>query len=346
MKRSHEITELPIISIVDGKEVGRVKSLVINPDEGHVDFLTIEHKEWQVSVKAIPFKKVIGVGEYAVTIESNTAILDLDEIPIANELINKKVKIIGSKVMTRKGQLIGEVTEYYVNDDTGKVIAASVQMGDKEVVLDSTSVVTYSEHMTIVSEKALMQYVTTLEELTGEPSGPQEQRVDSPQQETVTQEPVAVAAEEKVEETVPAQKAVTIPEEKPAFSAQDEVESTLISEGTTGEWSQDVNEDPSPQLELVEEVTPEGEVASESLISDEVEEMIEEEEKEKPASKLEGIHNKQLELLKGKVVQKDIVDSRGNILFNEGDQLTEDDVKLAQDQGPSVVVDLTMSVEG
>ncbi|KGP90921.1 photosystem reaction center subunit H [Pontibacillus chungwhensis BH030062] len=330
MKRSHEITELPIISIVDGKEVGRVKSLVINPDEGHVDFLTIEHKEWQVSVKAIPFKKVIGVGEYAVTIESNTAILDLDEIPIANELINKKVKIIGSKVMTRKGQLIGEVTEYYVNDDTGKVIATSVQMGDQEVVLDSTSVVTYSEHMTIVSEKALTQYVTTLEELTGEPSGPQEQPADSSQQETVAQEPVAVAADEKVKQTVPAK--------------EDELEGTLISEGTTGEWSQD--ESPSPQLELVEEVTPEGEVASGSLISDEVEEVLEEEEKEKPASKLEGIHNKQLELLKGKVVQKDIVDSRGNILFNEGDQLTEDDVKLAQDQGPSVVVDLTMSVEG
>ncbi|GGD03469.1 PRC-barrel domain-containing protein [Pontibacillus salipaludis] len=346
MKRSHEITELPIISIVDGKEVGRVKSLVINPDEGHVDFLTIEHKEWQVSVKAIPFKKVIGVGEYAVTIESPTAILDLDEIPIANELINKKVKIIGSKVMTRKGQLIGEVTEYYVNDDTGKVIAASVQMGNEEVVLDSTSVVTYSEHMTIVSEEALTQYVTTLEELTGQPEGAntQEQPIKASQEDR-GQDPVAVEAEEKIKQAVPQEESVTVPEEKPSFSKEGEVESTLISEATTGEWSQDV-EDPSPQLELVEEVTPEGEVASESLISDEVEEVIEEEEKEKPASKLEGIHNKQLELLKGKVVQKDIVDSRGNILFNEGDQLTEDDVKLAQDQGPSVVVDLTMSVEG
>ncbi|MCD5323739.1 MULTISPECIES: PRC-barrel domain-containing protein [Pontibacillus] len=342
MKRSHEITELPIISIVDGKEVGRVKSLVINPDEGHVDFLTIEHKDWQVSVKAIPFKKVIGVGEYAVTIESTTAILDLDEIPIANELINKKVKIIGSKVMTRKGQLIGEVTEYYVNDDTGKVIAASVQMGNEEVVLESASVVTYSEHMTIVSEEALTQHVTTLEELTGEPeSAP----AKVTQQETVTKEPVAVAAEEKVKETVPAEP-VPVPQDQPASSVQDELESTLVSEETTGAWNQDVPEDVEPQLELVEEVTPEEESASASLISEEVEEVVEEEEKEKPASKLEGIHNKQLQLLKGKVVQKDIVDARGNILFNEGDELTEDDVKLAQDQGPSVVVDLTMSVEG
>ena len=60
MKKSVQINGLPIISIADGNQVGKVKSLVINPDKGSVDFLTIEHEDFQVSVKAIPFKKIVG----------------------------------------------------------------------------------------------------------------------------------------------------------------------------------------------------------------------------------------------------------------------------------------------
>lgn len=93
MKKSTEITGLPIISIQEGQEIGTVKTLVINPEKGSIDFLTIEHEDWQVSVKAIPFKKIIGIGEYAVTVESDRAVIDLNEIPIANQLVNKKIRI-------------------------------------------------------------------------------------------------------------------------------------------------------------------------------------------------------------------------------------------------------------
>lgn len=90
MKKSTQILGQPIISISEGAEIGKVKSFVINPDKGSVDFLTIEHEDWQVSVKAIPFKKVVGIGEYAVTVESDRAVIDLNEIPIADQLVNKK----------------------------------------------------------------------------------------------------------------------------------------------------------------------------------------------------------------------------------------------------------------
>src|SRR5690606_10003887 len=109
MKKSVEIVGLPIISIIDGIEIGKVKSLVINPEKGSVDFLTIEHEDWQVSVKAIPFKRVVGIGEYAITIEIDSSDINLKDIHMANSLVNKKNNNTNTKVMTRKGQLLGEV---------------------------------------------------------------------------------------------------------------------------------------------------------------------------------------------------------------------------------------------
>lgn len=165
MKKSLQILGQPIISILDGTEIGKVKSLVINPDKGAIDFLTIEHEDWQVSVKAIPFKKVIGIGAYAVTVDSDRAVIDLNEIPIANQLVNKKIKIIATKVMTRKGELLGEVKEYYVDDETGNLLGLVLQIHEQEVVMSSEFVLTYGKDIIIVQEEAASHFLNSAEQL-------------------------------------------------------------------------------------------------------------------------------------------------------------------------------------
>jgi uncharacterized protein YrrD len=165
MKKSIEISGLPIISISDGNQIGIVKSLVINPDKGSVDFLTIEHEDFQVSVKAIPFKKVVGIGEYAVTVESENAVIDLNEIPIANQLVNKKIKITNTRVMTRKGELLGEVQEYYVNQDTGQILGMELKLSSREAVLSSEIVVTFGKDIIIVKEDAASHFLENAGEL-------------------------------------------------------------------------------------------------------------------------------------------------------------------------------------
>ena len=167
MKKSAEILGLPIISISEGEEIGKVKSLVINPDKGSLDFITIEHEDWQVSVRAIPFKKVIGIGEYALTIETGSSVIDLNEIPIANQLVNKKIKITDAKVMTRKGELLGSVREYFIDDENGQVIGMLLKVGDKEVVLPSETVLTYGKDILIVTEDAASQFLEQAEQLLG-----------------------------------------------------------------------------------------------------------------------------------------------------------------------------------
>ncbi|MYL50205.1 photosystem reaction center subunit H [Halobacillus litoralis] len=154
MKKSVEIIGFPIISISAGEEIGRVKSIIVNPEKGSVDFLTVEHEDSQVSVKAIPFQKIIGIGKYAITVESTHSILDLNEIPIANQLINKKVNIKGAQVMTRVGELVGEITEYYVNETNGQILSVDVTTEDQHSIeVSSEYIITYGESLLILNEE-------------------------------------------------------------------------------------------------------------------------------------------------------------------------------------------------
>ncbi|MBP2240597.1 uncharacterized protein YrrD [Cytobacillus eiseniae] len=253
MKKSSQITNLPIISIANGQQVGKVKSLVINPDKGSIEFLTIENEEWQVSVKAIPFKRVVGIGEYAVTIESDHAVIDLNEIPVANQLVNKKIKITNTKVMTRKGELIGEVTEFYADEETGTILGMDLQLGNKAVVLLSSYVLTFGKDIIIVKEDVSEGYLENAEQLDSN------NKVEAEQAE-IFEDPIA----------------------EPFFDRTKD-ENLLIE--------------------------------------------------------------KQIELLTGKRVLKDIVDLNGNVIIPSETVLTRHEIELAQEEGPSVVVELSMNVE-
>jgi uncharacterized protein YrrD len=258
MKKSTQITSLPIISIADGQQIGKVKTLVINPEKGSIDFLTIDDEDWQTSVKAIPFKKIVGIGDYAVTVESESAVIDLNEIPIANQLVHKKIKITNTKVMTRKGELLGEVLEYYVDEESGQILGLDLQLGNRNAVLPSEFVLTYGKDMIIVKEEAVDGFLENSEQL--------------------------LTAKESLLE-----------------------EDQLISDGEKGAA---VNEN---LLESEEEV--------------------------------QVLKDKQIELLNGKRVTKDITDLQGNVIITEGTVLTREDIIKAQEAGPSVVVDLSMNVE-
>ncbi|MGP4061553.1 PRC-barrel domain-containing protein [Halobacillus sp. H74] len=246
MKRSVEIIGFPIISISDGEEIGRVKSIVVNPEKGSVDFLTVEHEDWQVSVKAIPFQKIIGIGKYAITVESQHSILDLNEIPIANQLINKKVSINGAQVMTRVGELVGEVKEFYVNEKNGQVLSVDLFTEHEQIVeVSSDYIITYGEKLLILNEEF-------------------------------------ISGDVLMEET---EKSLQAQPEKKTFNF----------------------------------------TANQNRVDD--------------------LDRKQEELLEGKQATKNIVNAHGETVVSEGTMLTKAEIDELKQYGPSVMVELSMSVK-
>ncbi|WP_461200202.1 PRC-barrel domain-containing protein [Anoxybacillus sp. TBDG-1] len=248
MKSSTQVIGLPVISIQNGVQLGQVKSLVVNPEKGTVDFLIVDQENWEISMKAIPFRNVIGIGEFAVTVEEERAVLDLNVIPIANELVNKKIAIKQAKVMTRKGQLLGEATEFYIDEETGQITGIEVQIGNDCRVVRADHVITYGKELLIVHEDAQQTVVSDVSEL-------------------------------------------------------------LSLKGT--------------QVEpLIEQIAP-----------------------KTVETELDELRRKQIDMLTGKRVLKDIVDANGQIFISKDTILTKEDVMRAQEEGPDVVIELSMNVE-
>jgi uncharacterized protein YrrD len=121
MKPTKEIIGLRIISILDGTQVGVVKDFVLNPQEKTLDFVIVDQPTDIFGAKVIPFADILGLGEFAITIPHPGVIQDVSQNIDAQNLLKQDTRVLGTKVLTKKGQLIGAVTEILIDEETGKI---------------------------------------------------------------------------------------------------------------------------------------------------------------------------------------------------------------------------------
>lgn len=160
MKKSQEIIGLPVFSIINGIKIGQVKDLVINPEEGKVDFILVSDGSWYVGARILPFKDVMGIGEHAVTTESESMLLTISEAGNANSLLERNIEVKGNRVLTNKGNLIGVISEYEIDENTGKLNKLEYKTAQDEAKIEiimAADVLTFGADVVVVKEVSTKQ---------------------------------------------------------------------------------------------------------------------------------------------------------------------------------------------
>lgn len=152
MKKSVDILGLPIISITEGKELGKAKSLVINPAAGTVAAVVIDDGKWYLGAKLLPFSAITGLGEYAVTIENSNSVTLYTENQEFEKLLLAEIEVIGTKVLTKSGRILGKVNEIII-DLSGKITACEVEDMNKDIThLPADRVLTFGKEVLVVND--------------------------------------------------------------------------------------------------------------------------------------------------------------------------------------------------
>jgi len=212
MKPTKEIIGLRIISILEGTQVGVVKEIVINPKAKTLDFVVVDQPTDIFGAKVIPFADILGLGEFAITIPHPGVIQNVAQNIDAQNLLKQDTRVLGTKVLTKKGQLIGTVTEILINEETGKIAACLFESQGEMHQVDVEQVITLGKELVIVE---------------GLPSVPNRQVIENNCEDKIQTPPVPVEVEDLVEDTV-------LPEETDlAIDVASTEEVVSINEGET-----------------------------------------------------------------------------------------------------------------
>lgn len=161
MKSSQQILGLPVLSIEEGREIGEVRYIILNPARGTVDFLLIADDEWYLEHKVLPFKDVSAIGEYALTVAAASSLAPVSNSPEALKLLKKDLTLPGIRVLTQGGRLVGSISEYYIEPSSGKITACRLlpQNGQKPGCIPRDSILTYGSDFLVAVENVEGQLV-------------------------------------------------------------------------------------------------------------------------------------------------------------------------------------------
>ncbi|RNC29342.1 MAG: hypothetical protein AWM53_00695 [Candidatus Dichloromethanomonas elyunquensis] len=155
MKSSVEMKGLKIISMNEGQQISTVKDIIINSSDGTLAFFIIDQPSDYLGARLIAFQDILGLGDYALIISHSGVIQDVAHNPLAIELIQKDIKVIGSQVLTTKGCLIGQVEEFMVEEETGRIVACQIsdpQGNTHQIKCDR--VITYGKEIILIDDNS------------------------------------------------------------------------------------------------------------------------------------------------------------------------------------------------
>lgn len=158
MKTSQQVIGLPVISISDGIEIGNVKNAIVNATRGTVDYFVVDSGLRALPGGVIPVENVLGIGEDALTILNPEDVSEMLKTPSAMDLLQRNVTVAGVRVMTRKGTMMGETGDFYLDEDAACAIVGVLFIprgGLPGGIISRESIITFGKSLLVVKDDFL-----------------------------------------------------------------------------------------------------------------------------------------------------------------------------------------------
>lgn len=131
--KGKDVIGLQIVTLEKGKILGNVNEIIFDPQNNQVKALLVDAGGWFTNARIILYEDVNKIGKDAVIVESENIIKNASEV---QERITRILKgdnyLTTNKVVTEDGAEIGNVSDIFFDEPSGKVLELEVSQGTAE----------------------------------------------------------------------------------------------------------------------------------------------------------------------------------------------------------------------
>ncbi len=157
MIKANDVINTKIITLSDGREVGRVKDVVYDPSSHYVRAFLIDEGGWFSDAHVILIRDIHSIGHDAILVKDQSAVQRARDVanPVA-AIAKGDTYLTNTKIITEDGKELGQVTDLYFDPKSGQVtefdvsggMFSRVQSGNKRVKV--ADIITIGRDATIV----------------------------------------------------------------------------------------------------------------------------------------------------------------------------------------------------
>ena len=162
---SKKTLAMPIYSIQEGNYLGSVKGLLIDSSAKAVCGLVVERRRFNREARFIPFNHIKSIGEDVITVDKSGVAADRRQIlPQTLRQMRSPFILIGARVFTTGGKILGKVEEYRFSPQTGQITGLELNAGAlfKDAVLLKAAYITAMTSGTVMVEDAALEDYETI----------------------------------------------------------------------------------------------------------------------------------------------------------------------------------------
>ena len=119
MKKYDEIVGMPVLSTMEGKDLGKLSEMAIDLKNSQVVGFLIEDKKGRKMF--LPIGNVDTYGKDVVMASSESDMKKMDDLAGKAEAIELAEKIIGLKIITEQGEAVGEIASFCFDEKSGLI---------------------------------------------------------------------------------------------------------------------------------------------------------------------------------------------------------------------------------
>jgi sporulation protein YlmC with PRC-barrel domain len=146
IRLSAELKDKPIVSMVNGKFIAKVKDVLIDPTTRTVSAVIFEEGSiLSRQTRIIPASAVNVWGVDIILISSAEAVVSKEELPCHEQCLSVSSQLKGRSVVTQDGKQIGELNDVVIDDhgvvvgyDLAKVLIEGPVAKSKRIGVDAT----------------------------------------------------------------------------------------------------------------------------------------------------------------------------------------------------------------
>ena len=130
MRKRKELQGLAVVDVTGGTKLGSIGDLVVSPDNGRIVALTLTGGMLSGSSSYVAIEDVHAIGPDAITVEGENAVRPDSEMPDGIRAARDASRhLVGKKVVTENGTLLGTVSDYLVDETAYRVTGLTLGGG-------------------------------------------------------------------------------------------------------------------------------------------------------------------------------------------------------------------------
>ncbi|MEO6578749.1 MAG: PRC-barrel domain-containing protein [Candidatus Limnocylindria bacterium] len=159
MRTTKELAGLAVIDVRDGKKLGTVSETVVSPDDGRLlGFVLKSGGMLSREESAVEIDDVRSIGADAITVEGEEIIHRPEATqPSFQEARNGDRALVGRKIVTQNGTVVGQVADLVVNEESRRVgsILIGGGMFESSDAIPAARVVSVGPDVVIVTDEGV-----------------------------------------------------------------------------------------------------------------------------------------------------------------------------------------------